>query len=718
MRFFDKGIAVKLESWSDSRHSCLDVIASYGGWVAICDLPFYLWNEEIFKAIGMKCGGLLEVDRRTTNFTNLFEARLKVRGFDSGFLPSMVEIMTSEASINVRLKPLSRPIRRRELSRPWIFRQDASVSSVGGRRDEKYEGSARIRGIVGEDCQLGRQRVLIGEVSEVAHDSWIGVDDVQGRLRGVWREKELGLDKHLGCVSTQDGARMILHNGPINSLSPLIQQRSPNVLASSKAQVFGELEVGVDPTFELDPTHNDLSADGVVGRAPMLVSGSSQAQSRTSELSNELSNGCRLLRKGLARIDHGDIAISKSGSDPRLQLNPNEVQLGLADLVDRSTGDLSQSRCDNLGYAMVGRAELDGPQVVDALANEVEEGVYNPYKVLQALDEYESSELSDDSSVQEERDDGKVCDDGSDSCGKVGDSYERGHMNSVPSAHIPAVLSTPVSGSILGGEGGESQLGPDFLHSSRVISNGEDFVSHVPNNSLDTNDGLLPLAAIEEDHRTKFSEGTSRNHGLGVTDVSGTNVDETEHWLKKMSKYVSFPLEEGNVPHFVHLLDTLGLSLVKNNGLKSRSKKRAFVSKGGKSQRSSGHRKGWRELRNLASGINYEGWRWAATGAMFLLIDASIGWRAIEKGVIRWLLKPLPSAAICVLALFCPSCCGSSVLVKFWLCCFGERLQFNYQVFKAVVLFLLLCLELVALRNLETLDISINGYHGGEFTGD
>ncbi|KAI7981276.1 hypothetical protein LOK49_Contig53G00014 [Camellia lanceoleosa] len=52
------------------------------------------------------------------------------------------------------------------------------------------------------------------------------------------------------------------------------------------------------------------------------------------------------------------------------------------------------------------------------------------------------------------------------------------------------------------------------------------------------------------------------------------------------------------------------------------------------------------------------------------------------------------------------------------LCCFGARLQFNYQVIKAAVLFLLLCLELVALRNLETLDISINGYHGGEFTGD
>ncbi|KAI7997096.1 Serine/threonine-protein kinase Nek3 [Camellia lanceoleosa] len=586
MRFFNKGIAVKLESWSDNRHNCPDVIASYGGWVAVCDLPFHLWNEETFETIRLKCGGLLEVDCRTSNFTNLFEARMKVRGFDSGFLPATVEVMTGEASLRVRLKPLSRPIRRREMSRPWILRQDTLDSSAGGRGDEKFEGSVRTCVIVEEDRQLGRQSALIGDVSEVAHDSGIGVVDAQGRLSGVRRDKELGPDHHLGWVSAQDGAGLVIHNGPINSFDLILQQIGPNVLENPKAQVFGESDVGVDPTFDLGPTHNRLSANGVSGRAPMLVSGLGQAH---------------------------NVAISKIGSDPHLKLNPNEIQLGLADLVDRSTGDLSQPRCDNLDYVMVDRAELDVPQAVDVLANVVEEGLYNPYEVLQALDEYGSSEHSEDSLVQEERDDGieergelsdpnlnwlfhekefldsnsknhiegKECDDGSDSCGKVGDSYEQGNMNSALSDHIQAVILTPISG--------------------------EDFLSLAPNNSLDTTDRLFPLAANEEDHRTEFSEGTSQDHGLGVTDVSVTNVNETEHWLKRMSKYVSFPLEEGDVPHFVHLLDTLGLSLVKNNGLKSRSKKRAFVSKGGKSQRSSGHRKGWRKLRNLASGINYEG---------------------------------------------------------------------------------------------------------------
>ncbi|CAL5381192.1 unnamed protein product [Camellia sinensis] len=47
---------------------------------------------EVFQIIGEKCGGLLEVDRRTIALDNLFEARLKVRGFDSSFLLAFMEV--------------------------------------------------------------------------------------------------------------------------------------------------------------------------------------------------------------------------------------------------------------------------------------------------------------------------------------------------------------------------------------------------------------------------------------------------------------------------------------------------------------------------------------------------------------------------------------------------------------------------------------------------
>ncbi|CAL5381210.1 unnamed protein product [Camellia sinensis] len=48
--------------------------------------------HRVFQIIGEKCGGLLEVDRRTIALDNLFEARLKVRGFDSSFLLAFMEV--------------------------------------------------------------------------------------------------------------------------------------------------------------------------------------------------------------------------------------------------------------------------------------------------------------------------------------------------------------------------------------------------------------------------------------------------------------------------------------------------------------------------------------------------------------------------------------------------------------------------------------------------
>ncbi|GMP92133.1 hypothetical protein CsSME_00042487 [Camellia sinensis var. sinensis] len=98
---------LKLERWSEERHSNPGVIASYGGWIAICDLPFNLWNHRTFELIGKKCGGLLEIDCRTKSFDNLFEARVKESG------ASTME-----------------------------FRQDFSASpSVGEWRDKESEGT-------------------------------------------------------------------------------------------------------------------------------------------------------------------------------------------------------------------------------------------------------------------------------------------------------------------------------------------------------------------------------------------------------------------------------------------------------------------------------------------------------------------------------------------------------------------------------------------------
>lgn len=147
LRFFDKGVAISLEKWSEERHVKQEVIVSYGGWIAVCDLPFTLWNEQVFQYIGQRCGGLLEVDRRTVSLDNLFEVRLKVKGFDCGFLLAVLEVKVGGRSSMVRLRPLSKPGRRQVEVWPKMFQQESSgVPFAGDREDEGARRPGWTRG--------------------------------------------------------------------------------------------------------------------------------------------------------------------------------------------------------------------------------------------------------------------------------------------------------------------------------------------------------------------------------------------------------------------------------------------------------------------------------------------------------------------------------------------------------------------------------------------
>ncbi|CAL5381200.1 unnamed protein product [Camellia sinensis] len=85
---------------------------------------------EVFQIIGEKCGGLLEVDRRTIALDNLFEARLKVRGFDSSFLLAFMEVKMEGRSSMVRLKSLSKTVRRQVETWPKVFRPAPSGDPI------------------------------------------------------------------------------------------------------------------------------------------------------------------------------------------------------------------------------------------------------------------------------------------------------------------------------------------------------------------------------------------------------------------------------------------------------------------------------------------------------------------------------------------------------------------------------------------------------------
>ncbi|GMP89352.1 hypothetical protein CsSME_00040972 [Camellia sinensis var. sinensis] len=82
---------------------------------------------------------------------------------------------------------------------------------------------------------------------------------------------------------------------------------------------------------------------------------------------------------------------------------------------------------------------------------------------------------------------------------------------------------------------------------------------------------------------------------------------ETKHWLMELSKYASCPIEENEIPHFKHLLQVMGLSLVSFNRKGDVSGLDNSVTKGESTRRGGvSVRKEAKELRNLVSTINYD----------------------------------------------------------------------------------------------------------------
>ncbi|KAI8018319.1 hypothetical protein LOK49_LG04G01357 [Camellia lanceoleosa] len=269
------------------------------------------------------------------------------------------------------------------------------------------------------------------------------------------------------------------------------------------------------------------------------------------------------------------------------------------------------------------------------MAYEAEGDFGDPQGVLQALEEYGSSESSDESldsneeneeySEEERTDDaelnltglyheeevpGSSCinitggvegEEAFKSCEQVDDSIDRDNMNSSLHPHIHPHIQTSHSVSIRGvGQEGESILSPYFLQVSGKVSNKSDNLPPLPANRTSTSGSLNPQLNNLDTNRTDFSREESLNHRFQRNNVKGNDVSESERWLREMSKYVSFPLEEDDVPHFTQLLETLGLALVRNNGKKSRAKRVGIPSGGDRIHRGSESRKGLRELRNLS----------------------------------------------------------------------------------------------------------------------
>lgn len=93
----------RIKKWNMFMHWEYTQIEARYSWIGVEGLPLNFWNSVTFKIIGEACGGLMEIAPETTNQSFLRYAKIKVKGFPSGFLNPIVEIPHDKESFHVGL---------------------------------------------------------------------------------------------------------------------------------------------------------------------------------------------------------------------------------------------------------------------------------------------------------------------------------------------------------------------------------------------------------------------------------------------------------------------------------------------------------------------------------------------------------------------------------------------------------------------------------------
>ncbi|KAI8018658.1 hypothetical protein LOK49_LG04G03358 [Camellia lanceoleosa] len=315
----------------------------------------------------------------------------------------------------------------------------------------------------------------------------------------------------------------------------------------------------------------------------------------------------------------GDDYLQRDSQD---RLTQEEIQLGLADRVDVTVE--GEQRLVAEGDEWVDeRGEVD----IDAelLSQKVDEGCFDPNEVLQALNIYgsgseESSEyesgsgrekenqgesdlelinlvIEKDNVEEDEIEKGIIKEDViqevSETMNHVSDSVNHGSTELSPQRGHVVI---PDSSSLKDGMGVSQCLALKCSVRGRVdrgvTPDTSGAMRDVPTNN--------PVGQVND-----VQEGVSVIHshrsGCIVSSMSDHEV-ETERWLMELSKYASCLIEENEVPHFKHLLQVMGLSLVSLNGKGDGSGVDNSVNRGESTRRGGvSVRKGARELRSLGS---------------------------------------------------------------------------------------------------------------------
>ncbi|KAM7473297.1 hypothetical protein LguiB_020540 [Lonicera macranthoides] len=183
--FLEGPLVIRFRRWDEEDCYRESKITCTGGWISVSGLPLNMWKTEVFKKIADCCGGLLEIHPSTVNRSSLFEAKIKVKGYVSGFIPAGVSIKGENSSYALRFKNLSKlelGFRRFFKSGPLSAMDFAFLGFCGEDEDVEYEelpGHVRQKDTeTNIETTVPRMEMTLQEVSnaEESHEKLLNRD--------------------------------------------------------------------------------------------------------------------------------------------------------------------------------------------------------------------------------------------------------------------------------------------------------------------------------------------------------------------------------------------------------------------------------------------------------------------------------------------------------------------------------------------------------------
>ncbi|KAM7477485.1 hypothetical protein LguiA_025698 [Lonicera macranthoides] len=230
--FLSGPFAIRLQRWEEESIYQNRKIACTGGWINIQGLPVAWWNEKVFKKIGERCGGLIEIDKRTSEFQNLLVARIKVRGNHNGFIQALMQVQLDSCS------------------NPFIVRL-SSTSKLDLRQRSPKEYLMSMKQYKGNYQNL--------------EDILIISDTEQGYFDN---KKEEGLQSEL---EKGEGSRSMINEGGLHETrkDQIIVKK---VLFADQIQEHAEVEVPEDSDYGISSFGDVASSEGtIIGETQEVV---------------------------------------------------------------------------------------------------------------------------------------------------------------------------------------------------------------------------------------------------------------------------------------------------------------------------------------------------------------------------------------------------------------------------------------------------------------